>query len=96
MAVVVLRTSSTAKESAVVGFGVGGTLQMRSVYLWACPCGTRHKAVCEHDPATKSPVSIVSCKDCRRTMQLDGTVLQLFIETLDGNWVPAAASRETA
>jgi hypothetical protein len=29
-------------------------------------------------------------------MQLDGTVLQLFIETLDGNWVPAAASRETA
>lgn len=62
---------------------------MRSVYLWACPCGTRHKAVCEHESAAKIPVSIVVCKECQRKMQLDGIVLQLFIETPEGGWVSA-------
>jgi hypothetical protein len=68
---------------------------MRSVHMWACPCGTRHKAVCEWDSAERPPISSVVCNKCRRVVRVDGKLLQLFNETPEGSWVPIPATDQS-
>ncbi len=65
---------------------------MRSVYLWACPCGNRNKAICEYDPAMALPTTSIVCQHCKRVMRLDGELLQLYTEAEDGTWSPVSCA----